>query len=224
MPATMAPQNTDADAMQVQGVVVVPSKRSGRLENGGGNRVGHGSKGGGGGGGGGGTGDGAGGQCGGGKGGGGGGGGKDVEGQEESLSEGSIDRIPLRQWIMHGAVMFGREFCYAMETALVTPVLLQIGKTLSSFPNSSAHPVHSVLVTKCEPDVSLAQRESASRLHSYEKTKTAALRGRISFLMLMVSATAAFTSKQASGTAEVEDRFTSRLNQGRRVNFGGHKS
>ncbi|XP_029976168.1 solute carrier family 45 member 4 isoform X2 [Salarias fasciatus] len=28
---------------------------------------------------------------------------------------------------MHGAVMFGREFCYAMETALVTPVLLQIG-------------------------------------------------------------------------------------------------
>uniref|UniRef100_A0A8C1XND5 Solute carrier family 45 member 4 n=1 Tax=Cyprinus carpio TaxID=7962 RepID=A0A8C1XND5_CYPCA len=41
--------------------------------------------------------------------------------------EGSIDRIPLRQWIMHGAVMFGREFCYAMETALVTPVLLQIG-------------------------------------------------------------------------------------------------
>ncbi|XP_073340837.1 solute carrier family 45 member 4 [Pagrus major] len=28
---------------------------------------------------------------------------------------------------MHGAVMFGREFCYAMETALVLPVLLQIG-------------------------------------------------------------------------------------------------
>ncbi|XP_062385212.1 solute carrier family 45 member 4 [Sardina pilchardus] len=83
MPATMAPQNTDADAMQVQGVVVVPTKRRG--------------------------------------------GGKDLEGQEESPSEGSIDRIPLRQWIMHGAVMFGREFCYAMETALVTPVLLQIG-------------------------------------------------------------------------------------------------
>uniref|UniRef100_A0A4W5P580 Solute carrier family 45 member 4 n=1 Tax=Hucho hucho TaxID=62062 RepID=A0A4W5P580_9TELE len=44
-----------------------------------------------------------------------------------SVSEGSIDRIPLQQWVMHGAVMFGREFCYAMETALVTPVLLQIG-------------------------------------------------------------------------------------------------
>uniref|UniRef100_A0A673G144 Solute carrier family 45 member 4 n=1 Tax=Sinocyclocheilus rhinocerous TaxID=307959 RepID=A0A673G144_9TELE len=57
----------------------------------------------------------------------GGAGGRDLESHEESVSEGSIDRIPLRQWIMHGAVMFGREFCYAMETALVTPVLLQIG-------------------------------------------------------------------------------------------------
>lgn len=36
--------------------------------------------------------------------------------------------ISLHRWVMHGAVMFGREFCYAMETALVTPVLLQIGK------------------------------------------------------------------------------------------------
>ncbi|KAF6739722.1 Solute carrier family 45 member 4 [Oryzias melastigma] len=36
-------------------------------------------------------------------------------------------RIPLYRWVMHAAVMFGREFCYAMETALVTPVLLQIG-------------------------------------------------------------------------------------------------
>ncbi|XP_047581078.1 solute carrier family 45 member 4 [Lutra lutra] len=47
--------------------------------------------------------------------------------REETISEGSIDRIPVRLWVMHGAVMFGREFCYAMETALVTPVLLQIG-------------------------------------------------------------------------------------------------
>ncbi|MBN3303475.1 solute carrier family 45 member 4 [Amia ocellicauda] len=54
-------------------------------------------------------------------------GGKEVESQDESVSEGSIDRIPMRRWVMHGAVMFGREFCYAMETALVTPVLLQIG-------------------------------------------------------------------------------------------------
>ncbi|EHH25480.1 Solute carrier family 45 member 4 [Macaca mulatta] len=45
----------------------------------------------------------------------------------ETISEGSIDRIPVRLWVMHGAVMFGREFCYAMETALVTPILLQIG-------------------------------------------------------------------------------------------------
>lgn len=47
----------------------------------------------------------------------------------ETISEGSIDRIPVRLWVMHGAVMFGREFCYAMETALVTPILLQIGKS-----------------------------------------------------------------------------------------------
>ncbi|KAG2465290.1 S45A4 protein, partial [Polypterus senegalus] len=53
--------------------------------------------------------------------------GKEIDSQDETVSEGSIDRIPLQRWVMHGAVMFGREFCYAMETALVTPVLLQIG-------------------------------------------------------------------------------------------------
>uniref|UniRef100_A0A8C8RFP1 Solute carrier family 45 member 4 n=1 Tax=Pelusios castaneus TaxID=367368 RepID=A0A8C8RFP1_9SAUR len=52
---------------------------------------------------------------------------KENESREETISEGSINRIPVRLWVMHGAVMFGREFCYAMETALVTPVLLQIG-------------------------------------------------------------------------------------------------
>uniref|UniRef100_H0WZ90 Solute carrier family 45 member 4 n=1 Tax=Otolemur garnettii TaxID=30611 RepID=H0WZ90_OTOGA len=51
----------------------------------------------------------------------------EAENHDETLSEGSIDRIPTRLWVMHGAVMFGREFCYAMETALVTPILLQIG-------------------------------------------------------------------------------------------------
>ncbi|XP_041045341.1 solute carrier family 45 member 4-like isoform X1 [Carcharodon carcharias] len=51
----------------------------------------------------------------------------DKENGDETVSEGSIDRIPVKLWVMHGAVMFGREFCYAMETALVTPVLLQIG-------------------------------------------------------------------------------------------------
>lgn len=50
-----------------------------------------------------------------------------AEAREDAASEGSIDRIPVRLWVMHGAVMFGREFCYAMETALVTPILLQIG-------------------------------------------------------------------------------------------------
>ncbi|XP_024117393.1 solute carrier family 45 member 4 [Oryzias melastigma] len=48
-------------------------------------------------------------------------------GAEESASEGSVEGITVKRWVMHGAVMFGREFCYAMETALVTPVLLQIG-------------------------------------------------------------------------------------------------
>lgn len=54
---------------------------------------------------------------------------REGRGGEESASEGSIDGIPLKRWVMHGAVMFGREFCYAMETALVTPVLLQIGES-----------------------------------------------------------------------------------------------
>lgn len=46
---------------------------------------------------------------------------------DESASEDSVNHISKRLWIMHGAIMFGREFCYAMETALVTPVLLQLG-------------------------------------------------------------------------------------------------
>uniref|UniRef100_A0A9L0S1P6 Solute carrier family 45 member 4 n=1 Tax=Equus caballus TaxID=9796 RepID=A0A9L0S1P6_HORSE len=53
--------------------------------------------------------------------------GSSAEARDETGSEGSIDRVPVRLWVMHGAVMFGREFCYAMETALVTPILLQIG-------------------------------------------------------------------------------------------------
>lgn len=53
---------------------------------------------------------------------------KKMEVAVKSTSEGSVDHIPKRLWVMHGAVMFGREFCYAMETALVTPVLLQIGR------------------------------------------------------------------------------------------------
>ncbi|XP_052003695.1 solute carrier family 45 member 4 [Xyrauchen texanus] len=52
---------------------------------------------------------------------------KEVEMSDKSASEDSVDHIPKRLWVMHGAVMFGRDFCYAMETALVTPVLLQLG-------------------------------------------------------------------------------------------------
>ncbi|CAN9514260.1 unnamed protein product [Ophioblennius macclurei] len=47
---------------------------------------------------------------------------------EEKAEEGGQEaRIPLHRWLMNGALMFGREFCYAIELALVTPVLLQIG-------------------------------------------------------------------------------------------------
>lgn len=108
----MPPQNTEADTMQVGSVVggvnIKTATASGTDEEKGGAA---------------GETDGLG--DGGGKGGGGGGGGG--TGGEESASEGSIEGIPLKRWVMHGAVMFGREFCYAMETALVTPVLLQIG-------------------------------------------------------------------------------------------------
>ncbi|XP_028282229.1 solute carrier family 45 member 4-like isoform X2 [Parambassis ranga] len=52
---------------------------------------------------------------------------EDSDSEKELEAEGRGVRIPLHRWVMHGAVMFGREFCYAMETALVTPVLLQIG-------------------------------------------------------------------------------------------------
>lgn len=57
---------------------------------------------------------------------------KPIDEGEDNKKPGADDdkavQISLQRWVMHGAVMFGREFCYAMETALVTPVLLQIGK------------------------------------------------------------------------------------------------
>lgn len=57
---------------------------------------------------------------------------KDAESQDGSTSDAADAtpgrRTPMSKWVMNGAIMFGREFCYAMETALVTPVLLQIGE------------------------------------------------------------------------------------------------
>uniref|UniRef100_A0A3Q3VPT1 Uncharacterized protein n=1 Tax=Mola mola TaxID=94237 RepID=A0A3Q3VPT1_MOLML len=50
---------------------------------------------------------------------------EEIEKEMEEEARGM--QVPMHRWVMHGAVMFGREFCYAMETALVTPVLLQIG-------------------------------------------------------------------------------------------------
>jgi len=103
MPSNMPPQNTEADAMQVGalvgGVNAKNTAASGLTDEKGGA---------------------------GGKTNGLGGGGR---GAEELASEASLEGIPLKRWVMHGAVMFGREFCYAMETALVTPVLLQIGES-----------------------------------------------------------------------------------------------
>lgn len=106
----MPPQNTEADAMQVGSLVGGANGKNSSSDEEKGGAAGEtdGSR-----------------KAGGGGGGGSGGGGR---GGEESASEGSIEGIPVKRWVMHGAVMFGREFCYAMETALVTPVLLQIGE------------------------------------------------------------------------------------------------
>ncbi|XP_049889897.1 solute carrier family 45 member 4 [Epinephelus moara] len=109
MPSTMPPQNTEADAMQVGSLVGGGSAKNTTASGSDGEKGGAGGE----------T-DGSGGS-------GGGAGGGGGRGGEESASEGSVEGIPLKRWLMHGAVMFGREFCYAMETALVTPVLLQIG-------------------------------------------------------------------------------------------------
>lgn len=104
MPSNMPPQNTEADAMQVGSLVGGANDKNSSSDEEKGGAAGEtdGSR----------------------KAGRGGGG----RGGEESASEGSIEGIPVKRWVMHGAVMFGREFCYAMETALVTPVLLQIGE------------------------------------------------------------------------------------------------
>ncbi|XP_029298570.1 solute carrier family 45 member 4 [Cottoperca gobio] len=100
MPSIMPPQNTEADAMQVGSLVGGANAKNSTASGSDKEKGGAGGE----------T-DGS-------------GGGR---GGEESASEGSVEGIPLKRWVMHGAVMFGREFCYAMETALVTPVLLQIG-------------------------------------------------------------------------------------------------
>ncbi|KAK7898356.1 hypothetical protein WMY93_019209 [Mugilogobius chulae] len=104
MPSRMPPQNTEAEAMQVGSLVVNGNKNPTVVnvdEDKGGAAAAAET-------------DGSGGSAG-------------PTGEGESESDGSIEGIPVKRWIMHGAVMFGREFCYAMETALVTPVLLQIG-------------------------------------------------------------------------------------------------
>ncbi|XP_077363664.1 solute carrier family 45 member 4-like [Festucalex cinctus] len=97
-PPAMPPQSTGAEAMQVGSLLAGAEAKNSTDEDKGGEADGTGGR-----------------------------PGNDDGGGEELASEGSIHGIPLKRWVMHGAVMFGREFCYAMETALVTPVLLQIG-------------------------------------------------------------------------------------------------
>ncbi|XP_068609210.1 membrane-associated transporter protein [Brachionichthys hirsutus] len=51
------------------------------------------------------------------------------EDSEESTAFGSVEppRLPRGRLVLHGLVMFGREFCYAVEAAFVMPVLLSVG-------------------------------------------------------------------------------------------------
>ncbi|XP_028658869.1 membrane-associated transporter protein [Erpetoichthys calabaricus] len=53
------------------------------------------------------------------------------EGQDDDDSPPSLTKEPARRstgrLLMHSMVMFGREFCYAVEAAFVTPVLLSVG-------------------------------------------------------------------------------------------------
>ncbi|KAM9841469.1 membrane-associated transporter protein [Aulostomus maculatus] len=54
---------------------------------------------------------------------------EDFMDSEENLVFGAVEppRRSRGRLILHGLVMFGREFCYAVEAAFVTPVLLSVG-------------------------------------------------------------------------------------------------
>lgn len=90
---------------------------------------------------------------------------EESDSEKEVEEEGRGVQIPLHRWVMHGAVMFGREFCYAMETALVTPVLLQIGKEMETV---NLKYFHHVTVPKCESTTAPAAWEFP--LNQYKQT------------------------------------------------------
>ncbi|XP_067106359.1 LOW QUALITY PROTEIN: membrane-associated transporter protein [Osmerus mordax] len=54
---------------------------------------------------------------------------QDLMGSAETAVFGAVEppRRSRGRLILHGTVMFGREFCYAVEAAFVTPVLLSVG-------------------------------------------------------------------------------------------------
>lgn len=81
---------------------------------------------------------------------------EESESEKEVEEEGRGMQIPLHRWVMHGAVMFGREFCYAMETALVTPVLLQIGKETQYSHIEADTLLLSSRLNKCSSNVTLS--------------------------------------------------------------------
>lgn len=47
--------------------------------------------------------------------------------EDGHLGSGEPPKRPTGRLIMHSMAMFGREFCYAVEAAYVTPVLLSVG-------------------------------------------------------------------------------------------------
>ncbi|XP_078575714.1 membrane-associated transporter protein-like [Branchiostoma floridae x Branchiostoma japonicum] len=50
--------------------------------------------------------------------------------RDSAASPASVPAVPRRPWrqlLMNGSILLGREFCYALEAALVLPVLMTIG-------------------------------------------------------------------------------------------------
>lgn len=47
--------------------------------------------------------------------------------EDGPFGPGQLPKRPTGRLIMHSMAMFGREFCYAVEAAYVTPVLLSVG-------------------------------------------------------------------------------------------------
>uniref|UniRef100_A0A3Q3IJQ7 Solute carrier family 45 member 2 n=1 Tax=Monopterus albus TaxID=43700 RepID=A0A3Q3IJQ7_MONAL len=74
-----------------------------------------------------------------------------------------VVELPRRSWgrlILHGLVMFGREFCYAVEAAFVTPVLLSVGLPRSLY--SMVWLISPILGFLLQPVIGLASDQCRS--------------------------------------------------------------